>query len=81
MYTDYQDIKSYKKPNICGNLCPNLTRSILYLDPCCNRVKRNHRRGGGLTGLKGPASTQHMNVDNNAHFRYLDNDWFLCSAA
>jgi hypothetical protein len=24
MNTDYQDIKSYKKPNICGNLCPNL---------------------------------------------------------
>jgi hypothetical protein len=26
MNTDYQDIKSYKKPNIWGNLCPNLTR-------------------------------------------------------
>ncbi len=25
MNTDYQDIKSYKKPNICENLCPNLT--------------------------------------------------------
>ena len=25
MNTDYQDIKSYKKLNICGNLCPNLT--------------------------------------------------------
>ena len=24
MNTDYQDIKSYKKPNICENLCPNL---------------------------------------------------------
>ncbi len=23
MITDYQDIKSYKKPNICENLCPN----------------------------------------------------------
>ena len=23
MNTDYQDIKSYKKPNIFGNLCPN----------------------------------------------------------
>jgi hypothetical protein len=22
MNTDYQDIKSYKKPNICENLCP-----------------------------------------------------------
>ena len=25
MNTDYQDIKSYKKQNICANLCPNLT--------------------------------------------------------
>jgi hypothetical protein len=25
MNMDYQDIKSYKKPNICENLCPNLT--------------------------------------------------------
>jgi hypothetical protein len=25
MNTDYQDIKSYKKPNICENLCPKLT--------------------------------------------------------
>ena len=25
MNTDYQDIKSYKKTNICENLCPNLT--------------------------------------------------------
>ena len=25
MNTDYQDIKSYKKQNICENLCPNLT--------------------------------------------------------
>jgi len=24
MNKDYKDIKSYKKPNICGNLCPNL---------------------------------------------------------
>jgi len=24
MNTDYQDIRSYKKPNICENLCPNL---------------------------------------------------------
>ena len=26
MNTDYQDIKSFKKPNTCENLCPNLTR-------------------------------------------------------
>jgi len=25
MNTDYQDIKSYKKPNVCGNLCPNIS--------------------------------------------------------
>ena len=24
MNTDYQDIKIYKNPNICGNLCPDL---------------------------------------------------------
>jgi hypothetical protein len=28
MNTDCQDIKSYKKPNICGNLCPNLIGEI-----------------------------------------------------
>jgi hypothetical protein len=28
MNTDYQDIKSYKKPNICENLCPNLRLEI-----------------------------------------------------
>ena len=24
MNTDHQDIKSYKKPKVCENLCPNL---------------------------------------------------------
>jgi hypothetical protein len=28
MNTDYQDIKSYKKPDICENLCPNLKRLV-----------------------------------------------------
>jgi hypothetical protein len=33
--------------------------------------------GEGLTGLKGSAPPQHINVDNNARFRYLDDYWFL----
>ncbi len=31
MNTDYQDIKSYKKLNIRGNLSPNLTRSLVFI--------------------------------------------------
>ena len=33
MNTDYQDIKSYKKPNICENLCPNVSE---FLQPTEN---------------------------------------------
>ena len=31
MNTDYQDIKSYKKSNICENLCPNLTGADFWV--------------------------------------------------
>ena len=31
MNTDFQDIKSYKKPNICENLCPNYVSEFLQL--------------------------------------------------
>jgi len=43
MNTDYQDIKSYKKPNICGNLCPNL--SCTYFGKA-GLKKRQHRMPG-----------------------------------
>ena len=33
MNTNYPDIKSIKKPNICKNLCPNLILPALP-DPC-----------------------------------------------
>jgi hypothetical protein len=70
MNTDYQDIKSYKKPNICENLCPNLTCCSLsdYLkigrnDPrkiaCGSLFKANAvkpiARGCRVTGI--PAAT------------------------
>ena len=37
MNTDYQDIKSYKKPNICENLCPNLSHFAIYTEPNTGR--------------------------------------------
>jgi len=60
MNTDFQDIKSYKKPNICENLYPNLTLALfaplpaqpaqpaqpvqLNVYPACP-VGRNYRTG------------------------------------
>ena len=36
MNADYQDIKSYKTPNICENLCPNLMRRLNFLHRFCS---------------------------------------------